>query len=123
MHKDKILIVDDEQINLDFFEVMFSKLGFAVYKAEDGQQALERLVEVKPDMVILDNIMPRLSGWEVTRIIKTDPEYEEYRNVPIIMFSAMDDVKDKIEGFDLGVDQRHEGLLDGRVEKGLGKRR
>ena len=83
---------------------MLSKLGFAVYKAEDGQQALESLVEVKPDMVILDNIMPRLSGWEVTRIIKTDPEYEEYRNIPIIMFSAMDDVKDKIEGFDLGVE-------------------
>ncbi len=55
-------------------------------------------------MVILDNIMPRLSGWEVTRIIKTDPQYDQYKNIPIIMFSAMDDVKDKIEGFDLGVE-------------------
>jgi DNA-binding response OmpR family regulator len=104
MHKDKILIVDDEQINLDFFEVMLSKLGFQVYKAEDGQMALEKIVETKPDMIILDNIMPRLSGWEVTRIVKTDPRFEEYRNLPIIMFSAMDDVKDKIEGFDLGVE-------------------
>lgn len=104
MHKDKILIVDDEQINLDFFEVMLSKLGFQVFKAEDGQMALEKIVETKPDMIILDNIMPRLSGWEVTRIVKTDPRYEDFRNIPIIMFSAMDDVKDKIEGFDLGVE-------------------
>lgn len=104
MHKDKILIVDDEQINLDFFEVMLSKLGFLVEKAEDGEQALERVIETKPDLIILDNIMPRLSGWEVTRILKTDPRYETFRSVPIIMFSAMDDVKDKIEGFELGVE-------------------
>ncbi len=104
MHKDKILIVDDEQINLDFFEVMLSKLGFLVEKAEDGEQALEKLVETKPDLIILDNIMPRLSGWEVTRIIKNDPRFDEFCDIPIIMFSAMDDVKDKIEGFELGVE-------------------
>lgn len=104
MHKDKILIVDDEQINLDFFEVMLSKLGFVVEKAEDGEQALEKVVSGKPDLIILDNIMPRLSGWEVTKVLKTDAKYEEFKTVPIIMFSAMDDVKDKIEGFELGVE-------------------
>ena len=104
MHKDKILIVDDEQINLDFFEVMLSKLGFIIEKAEDGEQALKKVAETHPDLIILDNIMPRLSGWEVTRILKTDARYEQFRDVPIIMFSAMDDVKDKIEGFELGVE-------------------
>ena len=100
----KILIVDDEQINLDFFEVMLTKLGFEVEKASDGEQALEAVRETRPDLVVLDNIMPKLSGWEVTRTLKQDEEYAEYRDTPIIMFSAMDDVKDKIEGFELGVE-------------------
>jgi PleD family two-component response regulator len=103
-NKGKILIVDDEQINLDFFDVMLTKLGFVVEKAEDGEEALEKVMEVRPDLIILDNIMPKLSGWEVTRILKQSEEYAEVREVPVIMFSAMDDVKDKIEGFDLGIE-------------------
>ncbi len=104
MKKEKILIVDDEQINLDFFEVMLSKLGFSVEKAEDGERALQKVKECNPDLIILDNIMPRLSGWEVTKIIKNDAEYADYATIPVVMFSAMDDVKDKIEGFELGVE-------------------
>jgi DNA-binding response OmpR family regulator len=102
--KGKILIVDDEQINLDFFDVMLTKLGFQIEKAEDGEEALAAVKQTKPDLIILDNIMPKLTGWEVTKILKTDAEYEEVSSVPIIMFSAMDDVKDKIEGFELGID-------------------
>ena len=97
----KILIVDDETINLDFFDVMLSKLGFTVEKAEDGVQALEKIKRFSPDLILLDNIMPRMSGWELTRILKNDTRYQE---IPIVMFSALDDVKDKVEGFELGVD-------------------
>lgn len=102
--KSKILIVDDEQINLDFFDVMLSKLGFQVEKAEDGEEALDKVRSFKPDLIILDNIMPKISGWEVTRILKQHEEFRDFRSIPIIMFSAMDDVKDKIEGFELGVE-------------------
>ena len=102
--KTKILIVDDEPINLDFFDVMLSNLGFDVEKAEDGEVALEKVRETNPDLLLLDNIMPKLSGWEVTRILKNDEEYSDYRDIPIIMFSAMDDVKDKVEGFELGIE-------------------
>ena len=102
--KGKILIVDDEQINLEFFDVMLSKLGFKIEKAVDGEQALQKVVETDPDLIILDNIMPRLSGWEVTKKLKKDKEYRKYRQTPIIMFSAMDEVRDKIEGLELGVD-------------------
>ncbi|HOX19019.1 MAG TPA: response regulator [Spirochaetales bacterium] len=102
--KKRILIVDDEQINLEFFDVMLSKLGFEVRKAEDGLEALEVIRKHRPDLIILDNVMPRLSGWEVTRMLKTESEYSEYADIPIIMFSAMDDVKDKIEGLELGAD-------------------
>lgn len=101
---ERILIVDDEPINLDFFEVMLSKLGFDVDRAHDGEEGLERALEVQPDLIILDNIMPRLTGWEMTRALKNDQEYASVRDVPVIMFSAMDDVKDKIEGFELGVE-------------------
>jgi DNA-binding response OmpR family regulator len=102
--KTKILIVDDEPINLDFFEVMLSKLGFIIGRADDGEDALEKVKSFNPDLIILDNVMPKMSGWQVTRIIKQDPLFEKYHEVPIIMFSAMDDVKDKIEGFELGIE-------------------
>jgi CheY-like chemotaxis protein len=100
----RILIVDDEPINLEFFEVMLTKLGFQVEQAVDGEQALEKVKTCNPDLIILDNIMPKLSGWEVTRMLKHDPVYRRYRNTPIIMFSAMNEVKDRIEGFEQGVD-------------------
>lgn len=102
--KKRILIVDDEQINLEFFDVMLSKLGFGVFLSENGLEALEMVRRIKPDLIILDNIMPKLTGWEVTKILKTDPEYAEYAGIPIIMFSALDDVKDKVEGLELGAD-------------------
>jgi DNA-binding response OmpR family regulator len=97
----KILIVDDEKINLEFFEVMLSKLGFIVEEANDGVEALEKVKRFFPDLILLDNIMPKMSGWEVTKTLKNDSRYSE---IPIIMFSALDDVKDKVAGFELGVD-------------------
>jgi DNA-binding response OmpR family regulator len=97
----KILIVDDERINLEFFEVMLSKLGFIVEEATDGVEALEKVKRFFPDLILLDNIMPKMSGWEVTKILKNDPKYS---GIPIVMFSALDDVKDKVAGFELGID-------------------
>lgn len=102
--KGKILIVDDEPINLDFFDVMLSRLGFQVVMAEDGEEALEMIQQDRPDLIILDNIMPKMTGWELTKILKKSKAYEAYRDIPIVMFSAMDAVKDKIEGFELGIE-------------------
>lgn len=104
MDKKKILIIDDEQINLEFFEVMLTRLGFDVLKASDGEEGLEKVRQYVPDLIILDNIMPRLTGWELTKMLKKDEEFAGFRDIPIIMFSAMDAVKDKIEGFELGID-------------------
>jgi DNA-binding response OmpR family regulator len=97
----KILIVDDDIVNLDFFNLMLTKLGFAVEEASDGLDALNKLKKFYPDLILLDNIMPRMSGWELTKNLKEDAKY---KNIPIIMFSALDDVKDKIAGFELGID-------------------
>jgi DNA-binding response OmpR family regulator len=101
MTRKKILIVDDEQINLEFFEVMLSKLGFIVEEANDGVEALDKVKRFSPDLILLDNFMPKMSGWELTKTLKNDPEYS---GIPIIMFSALDDVKDKVAGFELGID-------------------
>jgi len=97
----KILVVDDDPINRDFFQLMLSKLGFTVEEADDGIEALARLKKFHPDLILLDNIMPRMTGFELTKTLKEDPKYRE---IPIIMFSALDDVQDKLTGFELGVD-------------------
>jgi len=102
--KRKILIVDDEPINLEFFDVMLSKLGFEIEKAVDGEDALEKVPEFVPDLIILDNVMPKMSGWEVTKKLKNGVEFKDYKHIPIIMFSALDAVDNKIEGLELGVD-------------------
>jgi DNA-binding response OmpR family regulator len=83
---------------------MLSRLGFQVVMAEDGEEALEMVQQDRPDLIILDNIMPKMTGWELTKILKKSKAYEQYRDIPIIMFSAMDAVKDKIEGFELGIE-------------------
>src|SRR5215471_5091111 len=97
----KILVADDETVNLDFFEVMLSKLGFVVEKSENGHETLEKVKKFHPDLIILDNIMPGLTGREVTKILKNDPNNKD---ISIIMLSALDDVKDKVAGFEAGVD-------------------
>lgn len=104
MEKTKILIADDEPVNLEFFDVTLGKLGFDVYQAQDGYETLEKVKEIVPDLIILDNIMPNLSGWKVTSLLKESEEYKEYRDIPIIMLSAMDKVRDKVEGFELGIE-------------------
>ena len=97
----KILIVDDETINLDFFEVMLSKLGFIVEKCDNGLQVVDKVKKFFPDLIILDNIMPGMTGREITKILKNDPNL---KSISIIMLSALDDVKDKVAGFEAGVD-------------------
>lgn len=100
----KILVVDDEHINVEFFEVMLSRLGYHVVTAGDGDAALEMIVSEQPDLVLLDNILPGRTGWEITRMVKQEPEYATVAGTSIIMFSAMDEVEDKIEGFELGIE-------------------
>lgn len=102
--KAKILVVDDEPINLDFFDVMLGKLGFEVEVARDGEEALEKVKQTVPDLLILNSVIPKLSGWKLTRLLKKDEEYASYRDIPIIMMSEFDDVKDKIEGYELGIE-------------------
>jgi CheY-like chemotaxis protein len=97
----KILVADDEVTTLDFFELMLSKLGFTVERAGDGAEAMEKVKHFLPDLILLDNIMPRMSGWDLIKLLKRDPKY---KRIPIIMLSALDEVRDKVEALELGAD-------------------
>lgn len=99
-----ILIVDDDKMTLDFFDIMLTKLGFEVIKAEDGMEALEKVKLYSPDLLLLDNKLPKLTGIEVTQKIRKSDKYKNIKNVPIIMFSALGDPKDKVLGLEMGVD-------------------
>ena len=92
----KVLIADDMAVNLDYLEHMLTKYEFKVIRAYDGVEAFEKVKQFLPDVIILDNYMPRMTGKELTQILKSDPDY---CNIPIIMFSAFGE-----EDFEPGVD-------------------
>jgi DNA-binding response OmpR family regulator len=97
----KILVVDDEEVNVDFFQLMLGKLGFDVAVAYDGEEALERLKESRPDIILLDLIMPKINGFELTEILKAS---DETRDIPIIILTAIDDIKEKVDMLELGIE-------------------
>ncbi len=100
----KILVVDDDKLTIDFLDLTLSKLGYQVYRASDGLEALEVVKKSNPDIILLDNMMPRMNGFEFTQILKKDKEFAEFSNTPIVMFSAKNDLEDKILGLEMGID-------------------
>ncbi len=97
----KILVADDERVNVEFFEVMLSKLGFSVIVAYDGEEVLKKLEEVTPDLILLDLLMPRLNGFRVIEKLKND---DTTKDIPIIVLSAVSDVDKKVDLLELGID-------------------
>lgn len=94
----KILIADDEAEIRDVLRLYLEKDGYEVTEAADGVEAMERLRKEKPDLAILDVMMPGLDGYRVLRNIRED------NNIPVIMLSAKDTDSDKILGLDMGAD-------------------
>jgi signal transduction histidine kinase len=94
-----ILIVDDNPTNLELLLKNFDQIGFKVLVAKDGPGALKRLQYAKPDLILLDIMMPGMNGIEVCRQLKTDKATQD---IPIIFMSALDDVDNKIKGFEAG---------------------
>ncbi len=94
----KILVVDDEKPIADILEFNLKKEGYNVYCAYDGNQALEMVEEIKPDLLLLDIMLPNRDGMEVCREIR-----KKY-DMPIIMLTAKDSEIDKVLGLELGAD-------------------
>jgi DNA-binding response OmpR family regulator len=100
INRKKILIADHDALNLDFFDLMLSKLGFVVEKAADGQLVLDKIsCDEPPDMLIFDVVLPKVSGWEILKAVKADPKT---MHIPVLLLSEIDDVKEIVEAFELG---------------------
>jgi phosphate regulon transcriptional regulator PhoB len=97
----KIIIVDDEKDIVDLINYNLEKEGFVTIKAYDGESALELIKVKKPDMVLLDLMLPGIRGLEVCKFIRKNPDTE---TLPIIMLTAKGDQVDKILGFEMGAD-------------------
>lgn len=93
-----VLIVEDDQTLLSVLEYNLAKEGYNVVTAADGVEALEAARRDKPDLIILDIMLPKMSGFEVCRILRKE------MTVPILMLTAREDEIDKVVGLDLGAD-------------------
>jgi two-component system alkaline phosphatase synthesis response regulator PhoP len=101
MTKGRILVVDDEIYIVHILDFSLGMEGYEVLTALDGEQALERVRSEKPDLIVLDIMMPKLDGYEVCRAVKSDPNT---RNIPVILLSAKGRNVDQKMGFDVGAD-------------------
>jgi pilus assembly protein CpaE len=98
---EKILVVDDDIETLRLVGLMLQRQGYQIVAASNGQQALQMAKMEKPDLVLLDVMMPDMDGYEVTRQLRLDAVTS---SVPIIMFTAKSQVDDKVTGFEAGAD-------------------
>jgi DNA-binding response OmpR family regulator len=94
----KILVVDDEERMVRFIRLNLEHDGFLVSEAFNGKQAVQRLREVTPDLILLDVMMPDIDGFEVLQMIR------EISSVPVIMLTAKGEEDDRVRGLELGAD-------------------
>ena len=94
-----LLVVDDDPVGVHLLTAVLSRGGFAVRSAGGGQQALERVAERVPSLVLLDVRMPDVDGFEVCARLKADPATAE---VPVLFLSGLEDEQDRLRGFEVG---------------------
>lgn len=97
----KILIVDDEPFNLDLLEQELVDQGYIIERANDGVEALEKLDSFDPDTILLDYMMPRMTGLEVLQRLRQD---QRHKTIPVILLTAKATQEDKVRGLDAGAD-------------------
>ncbi len=97
--KTSVLIVDDIPINVTLIEKMLKPFHFVIEKANDGQTALDIVADKKPDLILLDLMMPGINGYDVIRQLRSQ---EETKLLPIIVISALNSNEDVVKGYSLG---------------------
>ena len=95
----KILLVDDSKTELHHLSDILGKRGYKVRTAENGEEAMRRLSEDKPDLILMDVVMPGQNGFQLTRAITRDPRWSE---VPVIMCTSKNQETDKVWGMRQG---------------------
>jgi len=98
---EKILVTDDEEDIVDLISYNLAREGYSIIKAYDGEAALRQVKLQKPDLLILDLMLPRMSGIDVCKTIRSNPDSA---NLPVIMVTAKGDETDKIIGLEIGAD-------------------
>lgn len=101
MPKKTILVVDDEQDLLDLIEYNLRKEGYQVLKAENGLEGIQAARDHKPNLVLLDIMMPKMDGIEVCDVMRSDADL---KHIPIIFLTARSDEKTEVEGLNKGAD-------------------
>ena len=101
MSKQTILVVDDERDLLDLIEYNLKKEGFKVLKAENGEEGISKAKEHRPDLILLDIMMPKMDGLEAVEIMRKD---DDLKKTPIIFLTARSDEKTEIDGLNKGGD-------------------
>jgi two-component system alkaline phosphatase synthesis response regulator PhoP len=99
--KQTILVVDDERDLLDLIEYNLKKEGFKVLKAENGEEGISKAKEHRPDLILLDIMMPKMDGLEAVEIMRKD---DDLKKTPIILLTARSDEKTEIDGLNKGGD-------------------
>lgn len=97
----RILVVDDVEVNVRLLEAKLSAEYFTVLAAYDGMTALRMAQEERPDIILLDVMMPRLDGFEVCRRLKADPRTQD---IPVVMVTALSEPTDRVRGLEAGAD-------------------
>ena len=95
----KILVVDDSKTELHHLSDVLGKRGYTVRTAENGEEAMRRLEEEKPDLILMDVVMPGQNGFQLTRVITRDPRFA---GVPVILCTSKNQETDKVWGMRQG---------------------
>ena len=99
--KVKILVVDDIPLNVLLVKKMLQPLGFDTSEAEDGIEAMEKIGADKPDLILLDLMMPRMDGFEVLRRLRAS---DDTKSIPVIILSALNSNDDVAKGISMGAE-------------------
>ena len=99
--KVKILVVDDIPLNVLLVKKMLQPLGFDTSEAEDGVVAMEKIAAQKPDLILLDLMMPRMDGFEVLRRLRAS---DDTKSIPVIILSALNSNDDVAKGISMGAE-------------------
>ena len=97
----KVLIVDDDPFNLDLLEQELAEQRYVIERASDGQECLQKVASFLPDVILLDYMMPKMSGIEAVKCLKQD---ERFKGIPVVLLTAKGSLRDKVEGLDAGAD-------------------
>lgn len=97
----KILIIEDEKTLLEMYRIRFEKAGYEVFAAANGQRGIETAQKEKPDLILLDILMPNADGYQVIQALKKDPQT---KNIPILVFSNLGQPEEIEKGLKLGAD-------------------